>query len=596
MFIFISIVNIQLTNGCHPEPELVRSGRTMSDYSRCLYSRGRCHGPLKSHAYVNGKIYTVDKNDPDWISNPKEALVMEDGIIKFVGSNAQAQQFMGPETVKLDLEGSVVMPGFHDVHMHPLEVGNEAAGTCQLKRGVGPATKAMERSFGRCWSKQVGTDWVLGHGHSIQPMLDHIRNGGRDPKLILDDIMPEGIPAVMMEETSHSMWVNSKALEQAGITQDTPDKPGGIIMKNAQGQPNGVLLENAGNTIMEHALDPNAFPDLRRISHEGLQWALKRLAKNGITSVCDARTYWTREHHKAWQKVENDGELTVRAVLGLWAYPEKEDPEQIEALTKLFNNDPDRRLRLSQVKLYSDGLLETTTAATLQDYLVDYGLGFNKGINYFDKSRLTKYIRELQNVGFDFHIHAIGDRGVREALDAVEATKGEQTEPRRHRITHVELVDQADIPRFAQLGVLADAQVSSELDQESLEELIGPGRDHIPIKSLVDAGAHVTLSSDWDVSSLNPFLGIFKALKRGSQAVDVKTAVEMYTINGAYVMRQEDKTGSLVAGKEADFIVLDRDIFELGQSSSYNERRRIKRAKVLQTVLAGQEVWTSRAF
>lgn len=556
-----------------------------------------CHNVLPSLIYYNGIIYTADKDsDPDWASHPKQAIVIEDGIIKYVGSTEDAfNTYWRHNTVEVNLYRATILPGIHDVHMHPLEAMSLVGGTCFLPRDKKPADMDLERLIEKCAPKQKGTEWVLGWGHSIAPMLDHIKSGGRPPREILDDALPD-TPAIMMEETSHSMWVNSEALRRAGIDANSPDIPGGIIMKDkTTGEPNGILLENAGQFMMEHAMDPNKYPKLEELNYKGLLLALKELAINGITSACDARVYWTRHHHKAWEKALDEDKLTARMILGLWAYPQKDDAEQIQKLKDMYSNDPDSLLRKSQIKVYSDGLIDATTAAVFEPYLQDLGIiPDNMGLNYFPEDRLANLIEELQNVGFDFNIHTIGDRGVYESLNAIERSIHLQDTPRRHRLTHVEMVDELDLHRFKELGVLADAQTSyftMPSERHVFAENIGSMRaeDVVPVKSLVDAGARVTLSSDWDVSDINPFVNLQNALQREHQSVDRQSAVEMYTINSAYLMRQEHKTGSLVPGKQADLIVVDEDIFKIPVGS-------INRIKVLQTVLGGKEIYRHRLY
>jgi predicted amidohydrolase YtcJ len=484
--------------------------------------------------------------------------------------------------------------------MHPLEAGSPVGGHVQLTSDTSP--EQMIQIIKNSAPGQIGTNWVLGHGYSLHSILEFIEKGGRTPRDILDEALPN-TPAIMMEETSHSVWVNSKALSLAGLDRNTPNTAAGIIMKDEKtGEPNGILLENAGNAIIDLAMTPT--PELEELNYEGLLTSLKIIAENGITSICDARTYWKSNHHKAWQRALANGKLTARTILCLWTYPHLKDEEQIPSLKAMYNYNPDSLLRVSQIKMYSDGLLESTTAAVLQPYLINYhfeGMSDNKGMKYFDTTRMEKYLRELQSFdagkGFDFNIHTIGDQGVRDSLTAIQQTLPFQDSTRfaRHRLTHVEMVNASDIPRFAALGVTADFQVAGYFTLPSHrahnDALIGPEKANntIPVKSLWESGASVTLSSDWDVSNLNPFIGIQHATQRGHQAVSVKIAVEMYTINAAYAMRQEDRVGSLVPGKEADFIVVNKNIFVIPTSQ-------ISETTVLQTVVKGKEVFRSPLF
>jgi predicted amidohydrolase YtcJ len=381
------------------------------------------------------------------------------------------------------------------------------------------------------------------------------------------------------------MWVNSKALEMAGITVSTPDPQGGIIMKD-NGVLNGILIDNAGDIVFQQAIA--ALNDARGEYDGMVNYVLPELSKHGITSVSDARTYWKRNQHQTWKDLERDGRLTARFNLGLWAYPAADDISQIASLKALFSNDENSLLKINQIKLYSDGITHNTTAAMNSNYLIDYfNQPTNNGLNYFSQNRIATYIQELESTGFDFHIHTIGNRGVKEALNAIQQSG---TPSGRHRLTHVEIVDAGDISRFAQLNVTADAQVAGEFSQPSFwsenDYLIGSGLSNniIPIKSLTEANARLTLSSDWNVSSINPFVGIQNAVTRAPQNISLELAVKSYTINGAYVMRQENKVGSLEVGKLADFVILDRDIFTIPTTQ-------INQTKVVLTVFNGNEIY-----
>lgn len=530
--------------------------------------------------YKNGAIYTVNKSQP-WA----EAMVIENGTIKFVGSNADVTKYETADANVIDLAGKMVMPGFHDVHIHPLESGSdnthfELSYNETNAENFVPVIRQAALDF-------PGSDWLVGYGHNIDALLKAKRN----PVEILDAAVADR-PVIIMEQTSHSMWVNSKALALAGITKDTTNPAGGVIMKDATGKPTGVLIDNAGEMAMHLAM--SATPESMQKDYDGLvNNTLPALAKHGITSIADARAYWRRGHPDTWQKVEQNGKLTARAVLGLWAYPEDDDAAQIAKLKSLYSNDPSKRLRINQIKLYSDGIMSNTTAAMKTPYQFDMlGLPDNKGLNYFAQARLRNYIQALEPAGFDFHIHAIGDRGIHEALNAIE---GGGTAAGRHRLTHVEVLDPVDLPRFAKLNVTADCQVAGDFANPShwseAGQYIGADKANnlVPIKSLQNAGTRVTLSSDWSVSPFNPLIGLQNAVTRAPQNLSLQDAIAAYTLNAAYVMRQETKVGSLEAGKEADLVVLNQNLFKISANM-------ISQTKVLQTLLAGKEIYRDPAF
>lgn len=531
--------------------------------------------PIKSSQklYFNAKIFTVDDANP-WA----EAILIEENKILFVGSNSEAENRADENATKIDLQGKVVLPGFHDVHMHPMEVGSTTT-AFELNENETNAENYIS-TIRNASNQNPDVEWLIGFGHSINTLF----NAQRNPLKIIDEAVSDR-PVIIMEQTSHSMWLNSKALALAGITINSQNPQGGIIMKENGGLL-GILIDNAGDEVFQHAVA--ALNDANGEYNGMVSYVLPKLAKHGITSVSDARTYWKRDQHKTWKNLADDNKLTARFNLGLLAYPSENDASQIEALKKLFSNDENSLLKINQIKLYSDGITHNTTAALHTDYHVNYfNQSTNNGLNYFTESRIANYIQELEAVGFDFHIHAIGNRGVHEALNAIQKSG---TSNGRHRLTHVEMVDAADMNRFAQLNLTADAQVAGDFTQphnwHHNDHLVGAtlANNLVPIKSLKDAGARLTLSSDWNVSTLNPFVGIQNAITRTPQNISLEDAIKSYTINGAYVMRQEDKVGSLEVGKLADFVVLDKDIFTIPATQ-------INQTKIILTIFNGKEIY-----
>ena len=523
--------------------------------------------------YYNGKIFTVNEAQP-WA----EALIIEKNKIVFVGSNSEADQKIEKGAEKINLQGKLVLPGFHDVHMHPMEVGSTTT-VFTLNENESDAENYIS-TIKKAAQDNPNVKWLIGFGHSIGALFD----AQRSPLEIIDEAVSDR-PVIIMEQTSHSMWINSKGLEMAGITAASKNPQGGIIMKD-NGALNGILIDNAGDLAYQQAL--TALKDANGEYDGMVSYVLPELAKHGITSVSDARTYWKRDQHKTWKNLADNGKLTARFNLGLWAYPTADDASQIASLKTLFENNENSLLKINQIKLYSDGITHNTTAALHSNYKEDYfNQPTNNGLNYFTENRIAKYIQELESVGFDFHIHAIGDRGVTEALNAIQKSGSDKG---RHRLTHVEMVSLSDMNRFKQLNVTADAQVAGDFTQPQNwhhnNHLLGStlADNQVPIKSLKEAGARLTLSSDWNVSSLNPFIGLQNAVTRSPQNISLEEAIKAYTINGAYVMRQENKVGSLEVGKLADFVVLDRDIFTIPTSQ-------IKQAKVILTIFNGKEIY-----
>jgi predicted amidohydrolase YtcJ len=525
--------------------------------------------------YKNGQIYTVNTSQ-EWA----ETMLVRDGIIVAIGNEAEVENQASENAQIIDLNNKMVMPGIHDVHLHPLEAASDNFQFILNETETDPENYVSD--IQEAVNQNPNSEWILGWGFDIFTVLD----ATREPIEILNDISTTR-PIAVMELTSHSIWVNSKALELAEIDENSPNPTGGIIMKDTNGFPNGLLIDNAGNLIIDLAI--STIPNNEQNDYDGLvNFALPELAKNGITSICDARTYWKRNHHLTWQRVENDQKLTVRANLGLWLYPTEDDATQINTLQSLYSNDPNSFLKINQIKLYSDGIIINTTSAMDDDFLFNlFYLPTNNGLNYVTQSRIGQYIAALEPIGFDFHIHTLGNRGVNEALNAIEQNG---TSNGRHRLTHLEYVNPSDYSRFNQLNVTADAQVAGDFTQPANwhdnDDFVNPSLNNsiIPLNGLNQANARITLSSDWDVSSLNPFVGLQNAVTRTPEELSLKNAIKAYTINAAYVMRQENKVGSLEVGKEADFIVLSQNIFDVPANQ-------INQTQVLKTYLNGELIY-----
>ncbi|OZG74754.1 amidohydrolase [Hahella sp. CCB-MM4] len=527
---------------------------------------------------TNGAIYTVDSSN-SWA----EAVAIKGNKVVFVGDNDSARLFVGANTRVMDLQGKMVMPGFHDVHIHALESGSDS------NHFILDSEETDAENFIPDIQKSArshpNVSWLIGYGHSLYTLLD----AERSPLEILDEAVPDR-PVIIMEQTSHSMWVNSKALKEMKIDTDSPDPQGGIIMKNEDGSLSGILIDNAGDRVMERAMNANQLT--AESDYQSLKdYTMPEFAKHGITSIVDARGYWQRNHHKTWQRLADNDELTMRVSLALWAYPELDDQVQLNTLTSLYRRDPDGLLNINQIKVYSDGILHNTTAALKQPYDINLlDIPGNRGLNYFTQARIEKYITALEPVGYDFLIHAIGDRGVHESLNAIENAG---TESGRHRLTHVEMVDSEDLPRFAELNVTADAQVAGEFTQPSMwpenDELIGAQRadNMVPIRSLHENGARVTLSSDWSVSPFNPMIGLQNAVTRHPQELSLVQAIRAYTIESAYSMRQENLTGSIETGKLADLVILDQNLFDIAPEN-------IHQTRVLTTIFDGEIIFEQK--
>ena len=535
------------------------------------------HAQDADWALTNAKIYTADAGQ-----SFAEAMAVLDGTIIYIGDDAGVQAHIGIDTQVSDVGGKVLLPGLHDVHIHLLEASSAAGSACELSEWAWDATE-LAQALEACAPEPNSNGWITSWGHSIETLLE----GGENPRDVLDEYFPN-TPVAAMEYSSHSAWVNSAALEALSIDSNTPDPEGGHIVKE-DGLPNGILLDSAGDLAFHAAQATNSIIDGQ--NYDGLvEFGLPQLAQFGITSIVEGRTYWKRNYIDTWQEVKDNGLLTARVVLAPWAYPEDTDEELITALTELYNEGDDM-LKATQVKCYIDGHTLNGTAALDQPYVYAFGWPFDNGLNYFSQDRLQGLIEALAPVGYDFFIHAIGNRGAEEALNSIENAQETLGENGRHRLTHLEVVNEADYGRFADLGIIADVQVQAYWTNPNQwawnATYIGAdlAEVFIPLGSIAETGAVVTTSSDWDVSSMNPFRGLEHAVTRAPEnLLSVEDAVDTRTINSAYCMRNEEITGSLEVGKLADFICIDLDIFTVPQNQ-------ISNANVTLTVLGGTVVY-----
>lgn len=478
----------------------------------------------------------------------------------------------------------MVMPGVQDPHLHAVEAGiNE-----QLCVLPAQATLAQySQQIQACAAQQPGTGWVLASGVAMEPLLNQPTN----PIDTLDAAVPNR-PVLIQDNLGHGAWANTLALQAVGYHTLVGNPPGGVIHRDPNtGRLTGVVFENAQQKLRT-AASPQTPANLD-FAYQSLLNSLRTLAMNGVTSVSDAGGYWDRGDHLAWIRAETQGTLTVRASNALYVFPDKPMAQQITDLTALYTNDPNRLLRFNQVKIYVDGILDQGTSALNAPYNQNIGLSdtFPTGFLYFTPTELNQYSQVLEQVGFQLHFHATGDRGTKLALDAIQNAAAQNgTTNRRNRITHLFLVDNVDRPRFNSLGVVADFQYQSDAITTSYREFlrtyIGNRADTLlPGASMLNAGAKITLSSDWDANELSPFKRIQRVVRRPVEPLpDVATAIRMMTLDGAFLLHQENKTGSLEVGKFADFIVLDKNILQIPTNE-------IGTTRVLLTVLGGNTVY-----
>ena len=524
----------------------------------------------------NASVYTLDKSQPQ----AQAFAYNSDGVIVDVGSDEALLARYRDRATLIDAQGAMALPGFQDTHVHVPEAGiNESL--CLL-----PADKpldAYEELIANCAEEQAGDVWVRAAGVS----LFNFRDSAELPITLLDRAVPDR-PALILDDLGHAVWANSMALEKAGIAADAANPQGGVFHRDNTGRLTGLLLEDAQQLVR------NAATSTIDDHYEGLLVALEQLAAHGVTGISDAGGYWQQGHHLAWQRAAEEGTLTVRAANSLYLYPALDFEQQLKTFRQLYSNNKDSLLKFNTAKIYIDGILDLGTALMVDPYNNPIDANYPNGFRYFERETLNRYVQALHDSGFKTHFHVIGDAATREALDAIEALDdtAENIASRAHRTTHTYLVHPQDLPRFADLGVIADLQVgedSTNVDYHAdLSEIIGDrAYELLPVPSLIQAGATVSLSSDWDADPLSPLGIIERSLTRESHALEsLETAIKLVTLNAAVALSQDTQTGSIEVGKFADYVLLEHNLFEI-------DIRQISDVQVLETVVNGKTVYSA---
>ena len=485
---------------------------------------------------------------------------------------------MGPHTEVVDLAGRMLLPGFQDAHIHPPGSGLEML-RCNLSDLYSLAD--YRRVIADYCAANPDAPWIVGGGWYMD-----VFPGGLPTKEELDAVVPDR-PAFLTNRDGHGAWVNSRTLELAGITRETPDPADGRIERTADGAPAGMLHEGAMSLVGSVAP-----ADTDEDFAEGLRIAQTYLHSLGITAWQDADISEDDSGYRsfnAYVAAAASGELTARVIGALW-WNRHRGLEQIEGFVDARERGTVGRFSPTSVKIMQDGVVENFTAATLTPYLDASGRPTeNAGISFVDPALLNQAVTELDELAFQVHFHALGDRAVREALDAVEAAlTANGPSDNRHHLAHIQIVHPDDIPRFRRLGAVANGQPLWAAHEGQMDNLtipfIGPERAswQYPFASLVRSGAVLAFGSDWSVSSPNPLLEMTLAVERRAPAaafedfgeaigdvfipeerVDLATAIGAFTMGSAYVNHLDRLTGSIEVGKYADLAVIDQNLFEI---------------------------------
>jgi len=527
----------------------------------------------------NGAVYTVDA-----VRSWAEAVAVKDGKIVFVGRDAELGERVGPSTQVLDLKGRMVIPGMQDAHIHPISGGIEAS-ACDLNGKSGAeAYVATVKAYADAHPDEP---WILGGGW----LMSAFGPGAMPSKELLDAVVPDR-PVYLSSTDGHTTWVNSKALEIAGITRDTHDPADGRIDRDPEtGEAIGSLQEGAGDLVGRHVP-----PWSREKRIEGLRYSQKMLNAYGITAVQDASV---REPDlEAYAALDAQGGLSLKAVVSQW-WERDQGLAQIAGMEALRSKYTHGRVRATAVKIMQDGVMENYTAVMTEPYHVH---GSPTGIPMVDPQLLKEAVTQLDAKGFQVHFHAIGDGAIRQSLDAVQAAReANGNSGQRHHISHIQMINPVDLPRFRPLGVAANFQPLWGWADEYITKLTTPfiGEERTrwmyPIAQVHASGAVIAFGSDWSVSTANPFVEMEVAVRRADpsipdgevflpeQRIALPEAIAAFTMGSAWVNGMERETGSIEAGKAADLVVLDRNLFTI-------DPRDISETKAVLTLLDGKPV------
>jgi predicted amidohydrolase YtcJ len=492
-----------------------------------------------------------------------DGLAIAEGRISAIGRAHDVRELAGRGTRVVSLDGQTVLPGFIDAHVHPID-GGVTSMECDLYSVIG--AEAYDPVIAAYAAAHPDRPWITGGGWSMSDFP-----GGTPRREALDALVPDR-PVMLYNRDGHGVWVNSLALERAGVNASTPDPADGRIERDPDGMPTGMLQEGAIDLVADH-VPPARHADLVAGVVEGQ----RLLHARGITGWQDAivRT----EGQAAYAAARQAGQLTARVRLAL-LWDSRRGLEQVDELVERRQAAEADGLVAGSVKLFVDGIVENRTAVMVEPYLeADGRPGDSCGIPMIEPALLAEAVAALDRHGFQCHFHAIGDGAVRLALDSIEAARRANGDgDHRHHIAHIEVIHPDDIGRFAAIGAVANMQPFWAMDETQMRDLRVPvlgserARWQYPFRSLLDAGALLAGGSDWPVTTPDPLLEIEVAVTRTDtdhrdgpalfpeERLTLDEALAAFTLGSARVNHRDAETGSLEVGKQADLAILDRDL------------------------------------
>lgn len=544
--------------------------------------------------FENGWIYTGDEPSPQ-----RGAIAVSGGRIVSTDADEVARLAEHADQ-RIDLAGRLLLPGFQDAHLHPVLAGVEMLG-CDLSACENAAdTVEAVRAYAQA---NPDVDWIVGAGWSMDAFP-----GGTPTRQLLDAVVPDR-PVMVENRDHHGAWVNTRALELAGIDALTQDPADGRFEREADGFPSGTVHEGA-MSLFEH-VKPQTTPDQ---AYAGLLAAQEHLFSFGITAWQDAALgcfMGSPDTLPVYERALAEGTLKARVRGAQWWNRDAGEGqlagvlERRDRVAAAFDAD---QFSAGSVKVMVDGVAENFTAAMHAPYLDPHGHDSdNRGISFFDPAEMTEFVTALDANGMQVHFHALGDRAVTDSLNAIEhACQVNGALDNRHHLAHLQVVRSEDTARFAPIGATANMQALWAAHENQLDELTLPflpadaAERHYPFGDIAATGAHLAAGSDWSVSSPNPIEAIHVAVNRkqpgstrpvlGSdrQKLSVKQIVDAYTQGTARVNHLDHATGRLAVGFYADLAIVDRNIFALPADELHE-------AQVDETWVAGERVFVCDA-
>lgn len=516
--------------------------------------------------FENANIYISKQS----ILNSAFMLVNEDGSIFKIANGKNYSAYLKKIKKRIDLKGNYVFPSFHDNHTHPIDSGVEIF-DCNLY----DVTTVLEfkNTLLQCAENELKANkWIRGSGWDSLLFKEEKKS----PLEILDSISLKK-PVVLTSSDGHSYLVNSKSLNIAKITKNKQDLKDGAIGRTKDGELNGIFYENA-MSLIDKVLPKRSKKSLL----EGLRYAQNQMLSFGITSFKDA--YVTKEYLDVYRKFEREGELKLHASLVLYADPQMDIDRQIKKFVSWKNKFSSSKILINSVKVFLDGIIEDKTAALKYPYAGE----ISKGSIQWNKNLLDEFVLKASQAGFQIHFHAIGDAAVKSALNAI--MQKDVNKNLRHEISHLQLIDPSDVSLFKALNVVSVFSPLWAEYESHIERLIGKKRMNwiYPMGSIDRVGADIAFGSDWSVTSMNPWEGISQAISRKDllqERLSLAKSIDSYTQQGAKAIFREKITGSLEAGKLADFIVIDKNPFKLAPNI-------VSEIKILSTYKEGKLLWS----